>query len=68
LFSLDHGEKGVKAYAIHPGAVLTDLSSRYLEINPHFKSLFIETPELSAWTEGNLIFLYNTSQQMTDLL
>lgn len=52
LTFLDHGDKGVKAYSIHPGGILTDLGESFLDENPGLRSYFIDTPELSAWTEG----------------
>jgi len=52
---LDHNEHGVKAVAIHPGAVLTDLSIPLVNEHPELAPTFKDSRELSAWTEVRLV-------------
>ncbi|KAG8964053.1 hypothetical protein FRC03_002258 [Tulasnella sp. 419] len=51
---LSHNESGVKAIAIHPGAVPTDLGARAIAAIPEIAATFKDSPELSAWTEVRL--------------
>lgn len=44
--------EGVHAYSLHPGAIPTDLGNDFAAKNPDFADIFIDSPELSAWTEG----------------
>ncbi len=50
--SLENTEAGVKAIAIHPGAVPTDLSAAVIAKGPELAAMFIDPPELEAWTQG----------------
>lgn len=43
--SLEYGDKGVVSYALHPGAVPTELSAH---LPKHIKERFIDQPELAA--------------------
>ncbi|KAG8991649.1 hypothetical protein FRB94_000920 [Tulasnella sp. JGI-2019a] len=47
---LEYKGQGVKSFAVHPGAVLTDLSSGFKHWLPNGDEVFVDTPELSAWT------------------
>ncbi|KAG9006941.1 hypothetical protein FRB94_014776 [Tulasnella sp. JGI-2019a] len=47
---IEYSEQGVKSFAIHPGAVLTELSTPFAQWLPNGKEVFTQTPELSAWT------------------
>jgi len=51
---VEHGPAGVKAFALQPGAVKTDLSAELLKKMPHLEPLFKNTPQLSAWTQVRL--------------
>ncbi|KAG8988253.1 hypothetical protein FRB94_000969 [Tulasnella sp. JGI-2019a] len=42
--------EGVKSFAVHPGAVPTELSSRFQHWLPSGHELFVDTPELSPWS------------------
>ncbi|KAG9038042.1 hypothetical protein FRB95_002970 [Tulasnella sp. JGI-2019a] len=50
-FWLEYRGQGVKSFAVHPGAVLTDLSSGLANWLPNGKTeVFTQSSELSAWT------------------
>ncbi|KAG9012811.1 hypothetical protein FRB93_001365 [Tulasnella sp. JGI-2019a] len=51
---IEYRGQGVKSFAIHPGAVLTDLSTPFAQWLPNGKDVFTQTPELSAWTHVRL--------------
>ena len=41
----EYGDKGVLAFAVHPGAVLTDMASRAPSDMQH---ILVDTPEIAA--------------------
>ncbi|KAG8905268.1 hypothetical protein FRB99_000338 [Tulasnella sp. 403] len=54
LEGTDNGAAGVKAFAMHPGSVVTDLSALLIERQPHLKAIFKDSPQLGPWTQVRL--------------
>ncbi|KAI1467545.1 NAD(P)-binding protein [Daldinia caldariorum] len=52
FISAEYGDRGIVAYAIHPGNILTDMVAGVM--TPELKKVFTETPELSA---DSLVYL-----------
>jgi len=50
----ENKQYGVKAIAMHPGGVLTDLSRGMIAAKPGLAALFNDKPELEAWTQVRL--------------
>ncbi|KAG8863582.1 hypothetical protein FRB96_008322 [Tulasnella sp. 330] len=46
----EYRDQGVKSFAVHPGAVLTELSTPFANWLPNGKQVFKQTPDLSAWS------------------
>ncbi|KAI1807250.1 NAD(P)-binding protein [Daldinia bambusicola] len=56
FISAEYGDRGIVAYAIHPGNIVTDMVAGVM--TPELRKLFTETPELSG---DSLVYL--TSQK-----
>ncbi|KAG8936982.1 hypothetical protein FRC02_009119 [Tulasnella sp. 418] len=50
---IDYGSEGVKSFAIHPGAVKTDVSLTLINSGVP-ESVFSDSPELAAWSQVRL--------------
>lgn len=48
--SLEYRDQGVKSFAVHPGAVLTDGSRPFADAIPGGHEFFNQSPHLSAWS------------------
>lgn len=67
FFATENADKGVIAFSIHPGNILTDMMPK--DIDPELKKVFTETPELCAdslvylvkerreWISGRFVFI-----------
>ncbi|KAG8860083.1 hypothetical protein FRB96_004106 [Tulasnella sp. 330] len=47
---MEYRDQGVKSFAVHPGAVLTELSTPFATWIPKGKHIFRQPPDLSAWS------------------
>lgn len=48
--SAEYRDQGVRSFAVHPGAVATNMNTKVLAFMPDIEQYMTETPELSAWS------------------